>query len=236
MVPGTAFRHLTYFRDAAPASRGILHVYIEHDGTPWSGRFEVSADPTPRVPLMLDLMRQDDAAVLFLGRPCYFEVQPGPPCHPLHWTHRRYAPEIVDSMAAALRFTLARHRPERLVLIGHSGGGTLAVLLAERFPDAAAVVTLGANLDIEAWASLHDHSPLLGSLNPAHRPALPPTMRQWHLAGSADRDVPPGLLRSYARGRADARVIELDGIDHACCWAEVWPAVLAALRQPTDRP
>ncbi len=231
VIPGAAFKHLIYARPAVDDGRGVLHVYIEHDGTPWRRGTQVAADPTPRQPLMFDLMRLDDGAVLYLGRPCYFGLEGDPPCHPLMWTHRRYAPEVVDSMATALRHFLATRPYDRLAFFGHSGGGTLAVLLAEHFPTTAAVVTLGANLDIDRWANLHNYSPLRGSLNPAQRPPLPATMPQWHYAGGSDRNVPVDLVNAYVRHHAGAEAIEVPDIDHACCWQTMWPAVLSRLRQ-----
>jgi hypothetical protein len=47
-------RHLVYSRPGA--AHAPLHVYIEHDGTPWLQGVHVAADPTPRRPLVLELM------------------------------------------------------------------------------------------------------------------------------------------------------------------------------------
>lgn len=236
VIHGEPFRHLTYFRPGRREGDRVLHVYIEHDGTPWlSGRF-VAADPTPRQPLMLDLMRLDFRPVLYLGRPCYFELERAPPCGPLLWTHRRYGVEVVDSMATALRRFLATRPHDQLVFVGHSGGGTLAVLLAERFPTTLAVVTIGANLDVDTWASLHDYTPLRGSLNPADRPALPAGVVQRHYVGTEDRNVPPVLVHAYASSHPGAEVIEIAGFDHTCCWRDQWPSLLAELHQHLSPP
>ena len=235
VIRGTAFRHLTYHRPGLDDRRGVLHVYIEHDGTPWLRGGQVAADPTPREPLMLALMHLDDAPVLYLGRPCYFRLEGNPPCNALRWTHRRYAPEVVDSMAAALHRFLSAHAYARVVFFGHSGGGTLAVLLAERFATTVGVVTVGANLDIDRWAQVHDYSLLEGSLNPAERAPLPATLVQWHYVGTKDRNVPPDLVKAYVRGHPAAEVIEVDDADHACCWQRVWPGMLGKLRERLSR-
>ena len=74
--------------------------------------------------------------------------------HDRLWTSARYGDEAVASMAAALRPDLAMESGyDRVVWVGHSGGGALAMLLAERVPETTAVVTIAADLDTEAWAT-----------------------------------------------------------------------------------
>ena len=229
VIAGERYRHLVYFRAGAP--HRPLHVYIEHDGSPWVGEVRVAGDPTPRRPLMLELMAHDAAPALYLGRPCYFGIERDPPCAPPLWTARRYAPEVIDSMAAALARFLAQHPHSRLVFLGHSGGGTLAVLLAERFKQTAAVVTIGANLDVARWTRLHGYTALTGSLDPRTRVPLPRRVLQRHYVGSRDTTVPPALARGYAERHPPAEVVEIAGYDHVCCWRERWPAILADLAE-----
>jgi dienelactone hydrolase len=187
----------------------------------------VSVDPTPRTPFALELMARDTGPRLLLGRPCHGEPKDEPGCDPLVWTHRRYSPEVVASMVAALRGFLAQHPYRRVVLVGYSGGGTLAWLMAPRVPQAAGVVTIAANLDIDLWTSLHHYSPLAGSLNPALLPALPPSIAQTHYAGGSDRNVPPAVGESFRRAHPEARVVIIADFDHECCWIERWPELVA---------
>jgi pimeloyl-ACP methyl ester carboxylesterase len=224
VLHGGPFRHLAYYR-AGEDGGGPLHVYIDHDGRPWQGR-RVSADPSPRDPLALRLMVQDRAAALYLGRPCHYALDRRPPCSPWLWTHARYGDEVVSGLVQAIDGFLRERPYDALVLIGYSGGGTLAVLLAERLPRTAAIVTVAANLDVGGWAALHGYSPLSGSHDPVVRAPLPASVEQVHYAGSADRNVPPALLRGYARRHPAARVVEIAGFDHVCCWVSAWPAVL----------
>lgn len=228
-LPGHPFLHLGFIRPGSTGS--ALHVYLENDGQPWRFGSRVAADPTPRRPLMLQAMLADPAGSLYLGRPCYFLADRDPACGPLMWTHRRYAPEVVDSLEAALRAYL-RDRPRSgLVFFGHSGGGTLALLLAARFAETRAVVTVAANLDVGGWAALHDYSPLTGSLDPIDRPPLPARVFQWHLTGQEDREIPPELALAYAARHPEARVDVLAGQDHVCCWLSLWPRVLARVEE-----
>lgn len=223
VVKGTAFSHSVY-RNGRSGDGRRLHVYLDGDGTPWAGGRRPAADPTPREPLVLRLMALDPAPALLLGRPCYNGFHADPPCGPDLWTDRRYSDEIVASMAAALARLAGPDRA--LVLIGYSGGGTLAVLLAERVSNVSVVVTVAANLDVAAWASLHAYQPLTGSLNPADRPPLPARIRALHLAGALDPEVPPVVVQHVAvRGAGAFRV--LDGHDHACCWVDSWPMILS---------
>jgi len=226
---GTDFAHVAYRNDGSDQA-GLLHVYLEGDGVPWLTPYRVAADPTPREPLALELMAQDPAPSLYLGRPCYHGQSGTPPCHPLLWTSRRYGPEVVDSMAAALTGFLSRSRHDGIVFIGYSGGGTLAMLLAERFPQTRAVVTVAGNLDIERWAAWHAYGPLQGSLNPAARPPLRSTIAQLHFVGDHDDNVPADLMHFVVSQQPCARFIIIDTFDHACCWRNTWPSILAQLR------
>lgn len=237
-LSGVPFRHRAWVRDAAPATARefhALHVYIDHDGTPWLRRDVVSADPTPRNPLALRLMAQHDAPSLYLGRPCHFTTGDDA-CNPLLWTHRRYGESVVDSMAHALRGFLDGKRFDRVVLIGYSGGGTLALLMADRMPEVASVITVAGNLDVAGWAAMHGYSPLAGSLDPVLRTRRTPPAREFHLVGARDDNVAPALAAGYAKRFPDAALIEIADFDHACCWERDWRGLLAtpALRGMSD--
>lgn len=220
---GAGYEHVGYTRRTPPG--GTLHVYFDGDGTPWlQGRWP-AADPTPRVPLTLELVTRDPHGA-YLGRPCYLGAGGELPCTVALWTDARYGEAVVRSMTGALRALLVARRPERVVLIGYSGGGTLAMLVAERIPGIAAVVTIAANLDVGAWAQRHGYRPLSASLDPARRAALPHAVRQIHLVGGNDTNVPPALVRAAVEQQPDARVIEIVHYDHRCCWTEAWPGLL----------
>jgi hypothetical protein len=224
-LQGEGFHHLAYVAGVQEDS-DTLHVYIEHDGTPWTDFTHVANDPTPRTPFALELMAQDVGPRLLLGRPCYFEPRKDSGCGPLLWTHRRYSPEVVTSMVAALRSFLSMYSFRRVVLIGYSGGGTIAWLMAVHVPETIGVVTVAANLDTDDWARIHGYSALKGSLNPALLAELPPTIVQLHYVGSRDQNVPPSVVRSFARHHLEARIIEVADFEHECCWIKRWPELL----------
>jgi len=229
-IPGTLFSHVVYLNGPLQAWAS-LHVYLDGDGSPWIlGRF-VADDPTPRQPLMLRLMALDPAPSLYLGRPCYNGLAYQPPCDPRFWTYGRYAREVVDSMAVALEFMLNRAGVTGLVLMGHSGGGTLAMLLAERLGQTRAVVTIAGNLDPDAWTQYHGYSPLWTSLNPANRAPLRSNIRQLHLVGDRDQNIPPAMVYKSVSHQAHKEIRIIPGFDHNCCWYRIWPAVLEALAE-----
>lgn len=219
-VTGEKFRHIVY-RKNGDAQGGRLHVYIDGDGSPWVlGRY-VADEPSPRNPLLLQMMSQDRADAIYLGRPCYLGLASSPPCQSVHWTDRRYAPEIIDSMAAAIRRIHGDARP--LVLIGYSGGGAIATLLAEHLRPAL-VITVAANLDTEAWVKAHGYRPLYGSLNPIEDARLH-GIPHIHYTGDKDRAVNPEQAGRFV-ARHGGRRQSLTDSDHRCCWLEQWPVLL----------
>ncbi len=218
-VQGTDFLHRAY-RKPGWASAGEVHVYLEGDGRPWLTPTRVSRDPYPRRALAFELMRLDQAPAIYLERPCYRSPRPGEPCRSGLWTYERYSEAVVASLEAALRASLDAETS--VVLIGYSGGGVLAVLLAERLDNATAVVTIAANLDLDAWSERHNYSPLTGSLDPMSRPPLRTGVAQWHLAGGRDANVPPTIIERFADRQQEAEVVVYTELDHSCCWTEVW--------------
>lgn len=227
LVTGTGFEHVVYLKAGHAGDTSALHVYLEGDGTPWRDRHVAASDPTPRNPLMLELMALDPAPSIYLGRPCYHGVHPAPACSADIWTDRRYSTEVVDSLSGALSSVSGDY--PALVLLGYSGGGVLAMLLAERQPKTVALITVAANLDTARWAALHGQPPLSASLNPAGRAPLPAYIRQMHFAGADDDNVPPALVREALAGQRGAVFTVLAGQDHRCCWQRVWPDILSGL-------
>lgn len=199
-----------------------MQVYIEGDGTPWVAGRWVARDPTPRKPVMLELMSLDDAPAILLGRPCYHLENTINDCRPEHWTMERYSADIIRSMVDAVKKLLDELGFRQAMLFGHSGGGVITTLMASELPQVAALVTLGANLDIDAWAASHGFAPLDKSVNPALLPPSPSAAIQLHLYGDRDRVVNYGLLADYFADRPDVTSLVYDRFDHTCCWASVW--------------
>ena len=226
IVQGTRFHHVTYVRDTADDA--TLTVYIEGDGIPWIRGREPAPDPTTREPLALALMVASPDAGLYVARPCY-QLQLEATCRPELWTFARYGDEVVASMVSAIARQLETRRAQSVRLVGYSGGGVLAVLIAERLERVTHVITIAANLDVAAWSSHHGYLPLADSLDPA-RSERSHAFREMHLQGALDRTVPSATTRDYFTRYPQAQQRTFVEFDHVCCWVREWPRIAAELR------
>lgn len=222
LISGEPFQHQTAYR-AGPAATGPIHIYIHGDGRPFITPSQVAADPSPGRPYVLKLMAMDPASSVLLGRPCYFRARAEDRCHFRWWTTHRYARSVVDSMAAGAN-QLADGRD--VVLIGYSGGGTLAMLMAPAIRQLKGVVTIAANLDTDQWTTLHGYTPLHGSLNPSRELERLAAIPQVHYLGVDDEVVPAALAEGFKARLPPGSVQLIPGQDHDCCWHKQWPELL----------
>jgi hypothetical protein len=220
VVEAGGFRSLVFTRGVPAAHDAPLAIFIEGDGVPWVGGREPSLDPTTADPVALKLLGETPPPTAYVTRPCYNDMG-GQRCTPERWTMERYSDEIVSSMTEVVRTVAQQSKARSVMLVGYSGGGVLAVLIAERLDNVAAVVTVGANLDVDAWTRHHGYLPLTGSLNPAASTAV----HRWpetHLYGAHDENVPAATTDAYFKRFPQAQR-RLEANDHLCCWVEQWP-------------
>jgi dienelactone hydrolase len=228
---------LQAYRRAPAAPTARLVVYLESDGHAWDSNGRMTADPTPLRPLMLEMAAADPAvAVAYIARPCQYQHGPMPAaCHPAFWTNGRFAPAVVDATNAAVDSLIGTTRAREIVLVGYSGGGVLAALVAARRSDVVGLVTVASPLDHARWTSLHSISQLRGSLNPVDFAARLSTIPQIHLVGARDDIVPRAPVDSYVARLPDGRrtrVVVVPGQTHDCCWAGSWRDLLAREVEP----
>lgn len=221
-----AFAMTAYVPDKLEQAE-TLNVYIEGDGLAWLSRTQPSADPTPLNPVGLQLALQHAVGgAVYLARPCQYTQSDAPRnCDARYWTTHRFSPEVIDAVNDSIALLSARYRAKKLVLIGYSGGGAVALLVAARRTDVARVITVAGNLDHAAWTALHRVSPLSGSLNPADETQALSLIPQIHFVGGRDRNVPADIAASYTSKLESSRrpqIIVLPDFDHTCCWAEEW--------------
>lgn len=129
---------------------------------------------------------------------------------------------MTDAVTEILRWESA----ETAELIGYSGGGVLALMIAARLDAVTRVSTIAANLDTTAWTEFHDLLPLTGSLNPADSLHFPVRFEQVHLSGTRDKVVPMATIARFRSLHPEAVFLEVEEFDHRCCWAEHWPDIL----------
>lgn len=235
---GSAFHHVVLSKSAHKIAQSALRIYIEGDGKPFINRTSVARDPTPRYAPVLALWKLDPGDAVYIGRPCYLGLAELPECNARVWTTGRYSGQVVESMQSVAQ----RYSDERpIVLIGHSGGGALAMLMADRMSKAsewgiaenlaeiAAIVTLSGNLDVSGWTKLHGYTALNQSESPADKLPLAEHIAQLHVVAGRDSTIPPYLTRKLENRLPAHSICEVAAYDHNCCWNHRWVEFLTAL-------
>ncbi len=220
---------LTSYSRLKGENTDLLIVYIEGDGYAFQHKERLSPDPTPKTPMALELAATDpNPSVLYIARPCqYLTAEQLKTCDSKYWSTHRYAEEVITAIDDVINQSTSSYR--KIGLVGYSGGGSIAVLLAARRRDVTWLVTIGANLDHAYWTSLHDVTPLSGSLNPADYAESIQALPQLHLIGEKDKIVPASVTRAYLDKATDTGNIRLKiipGFDHQCCWVRDWTELL----------
>lgn len=208
-------------------STEMLTVYIEGDGLAWISSSQPSTNPTPVRAVGLELaLQHPGGGAVYLARPCQYvqEAEAGS-CSATYWTVGRFAPELIDATNRAVDQLKQHFNASTIELVGYSGGGAVAALVAARRKDVSRLVTVAGNLDHDVWTNIHRVRALKSSLNPADAWQALLDVPQLHFVGAADKKVPRAVVESYQahfpeNNRPEIRVI--DGFDHSCCWVENW--------------
>ena len=217
------------FATASSAHRTgrILTVYIEGDGFAYSAPDTPAMDPTPITPMSLELATRHPGSgpVAYLARPCQFVERDAKTCPNIYWTTGRYAPEVINSMSDAVDQLKANAQAAEVILVGYSGGGAVAALLAEHRKDVVGLVTIAANLDVAEWTTLKHLTPLAGSLDPATDTSALAALRQVHFHGTKDETVPAAVTESFMSKlpkETPATSVSVADQTHQCCWPDIW--------------
>ena len=216
---------LAGFYKKGTGSEAVL--YIEGDGFAWIDRYTISGNPTPKNPLALKLAALDTAAnVFYLARPCqYVDLATELNCTNAYWTHARFAPKIIDAFDQALDRIRAVTGMQKFHLVGFSGGGAVAALLAARRDDITSLRTIAGNLDPVALNAAKKVSPLTGSLNPMQVAEKINRIPQTHYSGAEDQVVPGWVAGNFARAGDNPRCIRpysVPGAGHMNGWERFW--------------
>lgn len=221
LVSGGKFVFTTYQRIKNPNGRFVF--YLEGDGMAFVGHGFPSDNPTPASLMVLELASLDsDDNVIYLARPCQFTpVRLNPECSDFYWTRGRMSEDSVDAMNEAINFISGK---KDIHLVGFSGGGGMAVLLAARNPQVKSIVTIAGNLDHEAFNDYHNTTfRMEDSLNPIDFARKIQHIPQLHLVGNYDDRVPKIIAEKYIRSQSGEGVsLKLIDASHNSGWVVKW--------------
>lgn len=226
LVKGDTFWLTTYQRIT---NKNLPYVfYIEGDGLFYIAKYQLSSDPTPVHPIMLKLAAMDHRPnVVYIARPCqYTQMNLNPKCNPSYWTDRRMSEEVVESINEVIETINSNGKP--FSLVGYSGGGGIAVLIAAKNKKVQNIVTLAGNLDHVNFNKYHNARPMLGSLNPIDYASHVRNIPQLHVTGGKDTIVPPFIADKFVEACHSPCVHQeiFTTVDHKKGWEKVWPYVL----------
>ena len=208
-----------------------LKVYIEGDGLAWITRNTISENPSPINATAIKLMNQDsDKCKVYLARPCQFITSNK--CDKKYWTSHRFSSEVLKSYEESLDYLKSKYENKSFTLIGYSGGGAIATLLASKKDDIKMLITIAGNLDTDKWTSYHKITKLDGSLNPSSYSNKLKNIKQYHLIGEKDGIIPQEIFLSYLSkfDKKDKISHRFFNTDHNCCWEKSYKIFLDDLK------
>jgi len=209
-------------------SQGPVRIYIEGDGHAWETKVTLSDDPTPRANFVLELAARDDIRnIAYLARPCQYVSCAK--CSNLYWSDKRFSEEVIADMDQAVSEIKKAAGASGVELVGYSGGGAVALLVALRRSDVLSVRTVAGNLDHRAVSKYHGISRLEGSLNPADYAQALAKLPQIHFSGKDDKVIPLSLSEDFVRKLGNvscAKVVQVTGASHWSGWKEQWRTLL----------
>jgi acetyl esterase/lipase len=164
-------------------------------------------------------------------------------------------PGTFDDLRAAYQFVIqnaSRYSidTQRVIVLGHSAGGQLALCLAAHQPELKAAISLAGVIDLQRAYQLHlsnnavveflggtpsevaDHYREADPIKLAIKP------RQWLVHGAQDEVVPPAISRDYvdAKKKEDAHLLMIENAGHfevidprTKTWSEVERVALESL-------
>ncbi len=195
---------------APPELRAVhtLNIFLEGDGTPGTA---------------LELAEFIGGNSVYIARPCqYFSCQQSTNCDKALWTSHRYSRVVIESISRAITAMKIRYQASRVRLIGFSGGGAIATIIAAQRDDIDLLITVAGNLDHKRWTEFNEIAPLIGSLNPVDFARSLERVKQIHLIGERDNVVPGAVLTSYLAHMQKLDNVKsyiISGADHLCCWS-----------------
>lgn len=219
LVKGDKFLIYTYQKITDPAKP--YQIYIEGDGYIFYG------DPTPMNPMLIRLAALDNRPnIVYIARPCQYTIKNNQSvCDASYWTSKRMSEDSVQ----ALNEVINKVSNGQIVdLIGFSGGGGIATLIAARDPKIRSIITIAGNLDHKAFNDYHNSMHMTESLNPIDYATQISQIPQLHLSGSNDKSVPPFIAEEFVK-KSNSRCVHnkiFKGFTHSKGWDLVWKNII----------
>jgi dienelactone hydrolase len=183
--------------------------YLEGDGNISNH----STNPTPRQKMLTSLVALDQRPnVIYVARPCQFT-------------------EIITALNEVITniHNSSSSKSGKFSLVGYSGGGGIAVLIAARNPQVKDIITIAGNLDHIAFNQYNHSMPMRDSLNPIDYARDIRNIPQLHLSGEKDVKVPTFIGGRYRQISLSPCVKHqiIPSASHSTGWDQVWPEILA---------
>ena len=215
----------TYQRFDATADNKQMVVYIEGDGMAWISRDQLSSNPTPVQPIALKLASIDtNANVLYVARPCqYLWPQKMNRCSSRYWSDKRGSEEVISSINQAISIVKQKQNISSIRLIGYSGGGGIAALIADRRADVSEFVSVSGNLNYKLFTQTHNLSPMNGSIDPITVANQIGSIPQIHYVGADDKIIPKQIALSFSD-----KVKVISDVSHDN-WPDKWAQILRTI-------
>ena len=206
-----------------------LEVFIEGDGLAYVSRSSPSRNPTPIDPISLRLATiSSKPNILYIARPCqYVELNSQKNCGVKIWTTSRFTEDVINAVNQAIDFGLKRAQASIVHLVGYSGGGAVAVLVAARRQNVGSIRTLAGYLDHKTLNRVKKVTPLYGSLDPMEKAYLLSHIPQHHISGSNDKIIPKWVAQGFAKavGNTKCATAKIANTTHTDGWLELWKKI-----------
>ena len=174
------------------------------------------------------MARLDPApAVLYLARIGQYQPEYAGVAYQTYWSEGRFSPAAVRAADEAVTQIKAQVGAQGIYLIGYSGGGGLACLLAARRDNVAGLITVAGLLDHVWWTSANHYPPLSESLNPADFAVNLAGIPQIHFYGMEDKLISPEMSARFASLAEFQDFIRVSvPAGHNAGWQDAWPGLL----------
>ena len=206
-----------------------LEVFIEGDGLAYITRSRPSKNPTPIIPVSLQLATiSSNPNILYIARPCqYTEIVSQINCTVKSWTTSRFSEKAIEAVNQAVEFGIKKAQAPLVHLVGYSGGGAVAVLVAARRRDIGSVRTLAGYLDHKKLNKVKKVTPLYGSLDPMKIAHLISDIPQHHISGARDKIIPKWIGEEFAMAVGNSRcaLTKIADATHTEGWPKLWKEI-----------